>query len=85
MATSTLTTSDSPMRPAIGSSIATTPAKDFEEEKFMKDLFHLRDSQEAIQGLSAWCIRHRKNNEYKIARCWLKCIKKGKQFIQTRF
>jgi len=53
-------------------------SKEFEEEKFMKDLMHLRDSQEAIQGLSGWCIRNRKNNAYKIARCWLKCLKKGK-------
>ena len=53
-------------------------SKDFEEEKFMKDLMHLRDSQDAIIGLSGWCIRNRKNNAYKIARCWLKCIKKGK-------
>ena len=52
-------------------------SKDFEEEKFMKDLIHLRDSQDAIIGLSGWCIRNRKNNAYKIARCWLKCIKKG--------
>ena len=53
-------------------------SKDFDEEKFMKDLMHLRDSQDAIIGLSGWCIRNRKNNAYKIARCWLKCIKKGK-------
>ena len=48
----------------------TTPSstKEFEEEKFLKDLIHLRDSQEAIQGLSGWCIRNRKNNAYKIAR-----------------
>ena len=44
--------------------------------KFMKDLVHLRDTQESIQGLSAWAIKNRKA-AYKIARCWLKCIKKG--------
>jgi len=43
----------------------------------MKDLVHLRDTQDAIQGLSAWCIKNRKA-AYKIARCWLKCIKKVK-------
>ena len=56
-------------------------SKDFDEEKFMKDLIHLRDSQDAIIGLSGWCIRNRKNNSYKIARCWLKCIKKGNSIL----
>ena len=51
-------------------------APGFEETKFMKDLVHLRDTQESIQGLSAWAIKNRKA-AYKIARCWLKCIKKG--------
>ena len=60
-----------------GGPTTSSTSKDFQEEKFMKDLIHLRDSQEAIQGLSGWCIRNRKNNAYKIARCWLKCIKKG--------
>ena len=75
MATNVLTTStiSTPGGPTTQST-----TKEFEEEKFMKDLMHLRDSQEAIQGLSGWCIRNRKNNAYKIARCWLKCIKKGK-------
>ena len=53
--------------------------KGFEETKFMKELVHLRDTQEAIQGLSSWCIKNRKS-AYKIARCWLKCVKKGKVF-----
>lgn len=56
----------------------TSSSNEFETEKFMKDLINLRDSQEAIQNLSGWCIRNRKNNAYKIARCWLKCIKKVK-------
>lgn len=49
----------------------------FEEAKFMKELIHLRDTQEAIQTLSAWCLKNKKS-AYKIARCWLKCIKKVK-------
>ena len=52
----------------------------FEETKFMKDLVNLKDTQDAIQGLSAWCIRNRKS-AYKIARCWLKCVKKGAVFF----
>ena len=78
MATGALTTSPTAVKHAGPTTASSTPSKEFEEEKFMKDLIHLRDSQEAIQGLSGWCIRNRKNNEYKIARCWLKCIKKGK-------
>ena len=48
----------------------------FEESKFMKDLVHLRDTQEAIQSLSGWCLKNKKSS-YKIARCWLKVVKKG--------
>jgi len=54
-----------------------SPNKDsFEETRFMKELIHLRDTQEAIQSLSAWCIKNKKS-AYKIARCWLKVVKKG--------
>ena len=42
----------------------------------MKELVHLRDTQEAIQSLSAWCLKNKKS-AYKIARCWLKVVKKG--------
>lgn len=44
----------------------------------MKELVHLRDTQEAIQSLSAWCLKNKKS-AYKIARCWLKVVKKGKR------
>jgi len=47
----------------------------FEEEKFMKNLVNLKDTQESIQGFSGWCIRNRKS-AYKMARCWIKVIKK---------
>ena len=36
--------------------VSLSSSKDFDEEKFMKDLIHLRDSQDAIIGLSGWCI-----------------------------
>ena len=56
---------------------ATTPASEkFEEAKFMKELINLKETQDAVQCLSGWCIRNRKFS-YKIARCWLKCAKKG--------
>ena len=51
----------------------------FDDVKFMKELVHLRDTQEAIQSLSAWCIKNKKS-AYKIARCWVKVTKKGKNF-----
>ena len=47
----------------------------FEEDKFMKILVNLKDTQESIQGFSGWCIRNRKV-AYKMARCWVKVIKK---------
>ena len=47
----------------------------FEEEKFMKNLVNLKDTQESIQFFSGWCIRNRKS-AYKMARCWIKVIKK---------
>ncbi len=53
-------------------------AEKFDDQKFLKDLIHLKDTQEAIQFMSGFCIRNRKH-AYKIVRCWLKCVKKGKQ------
>ena len=47
----------------------------FEEEKFMKNLVNLKDTQDSIQCFSGWCIRNRKS-AYKMARCWVKVIKK---------
>ena len=32
----------------------------FEEDKFMKILVNLKDTQESIQGFSGWCIRNKK-------------------------
>ena len=49
----------------------------FEEEKFMKILVNLKDTQESIQGFSGWCIKNRRS-AYKMARCWIKVIKKVK-------
>lgn len=43
----------------------------------MRDLVNLKETQEAVQSMSGWCIRNRKFS-YKIARCWLKCAKKVK-------
>jgi hypothetical protein len=48
----------------------------FEETQFLRDLVNLKDTQEAIQSLSHWCMRNRRHS-YKIARCWLKVSKKA--------
>jgi len=52
-----------------------TTEEKFEEDKFMKILVNLKDTQESIQGFSGWCIRNKKS-AYKMARCWIKVIKK---------
>ena len=52
----------------------------FDDVKFMKELIHLRDTQEAVQSLSAWCIKNKKS-AYKIARCWVKVTKKGENLL----
>ena len=41
----------------------------------MKNLVNLKDTQDSIQQFSGWCIRNRKS-AYKMARCWIKVIKK---------
>ena len=33
----------------------------FEEDKFMKILVNLKETQESIQGFSGWCIRNKKS------------------------
>ena len=32
----------------------------FEETQFLRDLVNLKDTQEAIQSLSLWCLKNRK-------------------------
>lgn len=49
----------------------------FSESHFEKKLNNLKDTQESIQGLSAWCLSH-KSDLHHIIKCWLKAIKKGK-------
>ena len=38
--------------------------------------------QESIQGFSGWCIKNRKS-AYKMARCWIKVIKKVRSFLMV--
>ncbi|XP_012543177.1 uncharacterized protein LOC105840707 isoform X2 [Monomorium pharaonis] len=50
---------------------------DFDAEQFERRLFTLKDSQESIQGLSAWCLDRRQHHK-KIVATWLQVLKKVK-------
>jgi len=49
----------------------------FSDSHFEKKLSHLKDTQESIQGLSAWCLAH-KSAFLHIIKCWLKAVRKAK-------
>ena len=49
----------------------------FSDSHFEKKLSHLKDTQESIQGLSAWCLSHKSDFAH-IIKCWLKAVCKGK-------
>ena len=50
---------------------------EFDIELFERRLHTLKDSQESIQGLSAWCLERRQHHK-KIVATWLQVLKKGK-------
>ncbi|KAM0736525.1 Regulation of nuclear pre-mRNA domain-containing protein 2 [Formica fusca] len=50
---------------------------DFDMELFERRLHTLKDSQESIQGLSAWCLERRQHHK-KIVATWLQVLKKVK-------
>ncbi|XP_011167717.2 uncharacterized protein LOC105201415 [Solenopsis invicta] len=52
-------------------------SNDFDAELFERRLFALKDSQESIQGLSAWCLDRRQHHK-KIVATWLQVLKKVK-------
>ncbi|KYQ46835.1 Regulation of nuclear pre-mRNA domain-containing protein 2 [Trachymyrmex zeteki] len=52
-------------------------ANDFDAEQFERRLHSLKDSQESIQGLSAWCLDRRQHHK-KIVTTWLQVLKKVK-------
>lgn len=57
-------------------------SNDFDVEHFERRLHTLKDSQESIQGLSAWCLDRRQHHK-KIVATWLQVLKKGK-FIERK-
>ncbi|XP_011703573.1 PREDICTED: uncharacterized protein LOC105459332 [Wasmannia auropunctata] len=52
-------------------------SNDFDAEHFERRLHALKDSQESIQGLSAWCLDRRQHHK-KIVTTWLQVLKKVK-------
>jgi len=49
----------------------------FNEQAFEERLQNLKDTQEAINALSSWCLQNKENHK-KIVTCWLHCLKRGK-------
>lgn len=51
--------------------------KEFNEIDFEQKLLKIKDTQESIQGLSAWCLQKRAYHK-KIVAAWLNVLKQGK-------
>lgn len=51
----------------------------FDVEAFEKRLKNLKDTQEGIQGLSAWCLLNHVHHK-KIVTAWLNVLKQGTFF-----
>ncbi|KAL0278276.1 UNVERIFIED_CONTAM: hypothetical protein PYX00_000133 [Menopon gallinae] len=49
----------------------------FNEQQFESKLVSLKDSQDAINSLSSWCLQNREHHK-KIVNCWLHCLKRVK-------
>lgn len=52
---------------------------DFNAIPFEKKLSALKDTQESIQQMSAWCLQNRQHHK-KIVNSWLNVLKRGKSF-----
>lgn len=53
--------------------------KEFDEAEFEQKLLRLKDTQESIQGMSAWCLQKRAYHK-KIVTIWLNVLKQGKNW-----
>lgn len=49
---------------------------EFENLEFEKRLLNLKDTQDSIQAMSAWCLQH-KSYHKKIVGSWLTILKQG--------
>ena len=59
-------------------------SNDFDVEQFERRLQSLKDSQESIQSLSAWCLERRPHHK-KIVATWLQVLKKGFKSFLLRY
>lgn len=50
---------------------------EFDSLEFEKRLLNLKDTQDSIQAMSAWCLQHRTFHK-KIVTSWLGILKQGK-------
>lgn len=56
---------------------------EFDSLEFEKRLTNLKDTQESIQALSAWCLQNRMHHK-KIVASWLIVLKQGKKTHKIR-
>lgn len=52
-------------------------AKAFDADDFEKRLTALKDTQDSIQAMSAWCLQNRSSHK-KVVNSWLAVFKQGK-------
>lgn len=50
---------------------------EFDSVEFEKKLSNLKDTQDSIQAMSAWCLQNRSHHK-KIVASWLLVLKQGK-------
>ncbi len=55
--------------------------EEFNSVEFEQRLTGLKDTQDSIQGMSAWCLKNRTNHK-KIVSSWLNVLKQGKRSIK---
>lgn len=51
---------------------------EFDTVEFEKRLTNLKDTQDSIQAMSAWCLQNRSHHK-KIVASWLLVVKQGKK------
>lgn len=56
---------------------------EFDSTEFEKRLTNLKDTQDSIQHMSAWCLQNRVHHK-KIVSSWLLVLKQGNKIIQLK-
>lgn len=56
---------------------STTTTEEFNATDFELRLTNLKDSQESIQAMSSWCLKHRPNHK-RVVSSWLNVLKQVK-------